>query len=105
MERLTTVRFSYYHCWYIFANSSFAVDVFGKRFQKELEELRKEVAKWQHTPDGKTPAAPGGTATEDIPAEKLGSAVTTTTEIAPKGEDSGEIRERHITMTTTMPAN
>lgn len=92
--------------WSVYNGATYYIDVFGKRFQKELEELKKEVAKWQNTPDGKAPAAPGGTATEDIPAEKLGSAIMTTAEIvyvAPKREDGGEIRERHTTTTTTAP--
>ena len=28
------------------------MDVFGKRFQKELEALRQDVARWQSSPDG-----------------------------------------------------
>jgi hypothetical protein len=37
-----------------------AVDVFGKRFQNELEQLKKEAAKWQNFPAPDTPIAPVG---------------------------------------------
>lgn len=85
-----------------------AVDVFGNRFQKELEQLKKDVAKWQNSPDGAmAPKQENGAATEDIPPANLNSSITTTTtgsesvHIAPKRDDGGEIRERHVTTTTT----
>lgn len=34
--------------WSIYNGSTFYIDVFGKRFQKELEAMKAEVAKWQH---------------------------------------------------------
>ncbi|KAI0169461.1 hypothetical protein GGR52DRAFT_580934 [Hypoxylon sp. FL1284] len=37
--------------WSVYNGSTFYIDVFGKRFQKELETLKAEVAKWQNTPD------------------------------------------------------
>lgn len=94
-------------------NSSL-VDVFGNRFQKELEAFKKDVAKWQNSPEGVTsPKLGEGVSTDDIPVNKLPPAVTTTTtgsesvHIAPKREDGGEVRERHITTssTTTAPVN
>ncbi|KAF2086173.1 hypothetical protein K490DRAFT_74710 [Saccharata proteae CBS 121410] len=36
--------------WSIYNGATFYIDVFGKRFQKELEALRKDVAKWQESP-------------------------------------------------------
>ena len=34
------------------------MDVFGKKFQNELEQMKKDVAKWQNSPDGGTVASP-----------------------------------------------
>lgn len=31
--------------------ATYYIDVFGKRFQKELEELKKDVARWQSSPE------------------------------------------------------
>lgn len=38
--------------WSVYNGSTYYIDVFGKRFQKELEDMRAEVAKWQNSPDG-----------------------------------------------------
>ncbi|KAI2463980.1 hypothetical protein F4781DRAFT_94382 [Annulohypoxylon bovei var. microspora] len=38
--------------WSVYNGSTYYIDVFGKRFQKELEEMKAEVAKWQNSPDG-----------------------------------------------------
>ncbi|EGO60756.1 hypothetical protein NEUTE1DRAFT_144114 [Neurospora tetrasperma FGSC 2508] len=38
--------------WSVYNGSTYYIDVFGKRFQKELEAMKAEVAKWQHSPDG-----------------------------------------------------
>jgi hypothetical protein len=37
--------------WSIYNGATYYIDVFGKRFQKELEQLKKDVAKWQSSPD------------------------------------------------------
>lgn len=37
--------------WSIYNGATYYIDVFGKRFQNELEQLRKDVAKWQSSPD------------------------------------------------------
>ncbi|PFH58174.1 hypothetical protein XA68_14078 [Ophiocordyceps unilateralis] len=37
--------------WSIYNGSTYYIDVFGKRFQKELEAMKAEVSKWQNTPD------------------------------------------------------
>ncbi|KAK1140529.1 hypothetical protein N8T08_010275 [Aspergillus melleus] len=52
--------------------ATYYIDVFGKRFQKELEELKKDVARWQSSPENN--------ATVAGPDEKA-----TTGEQAPKG--------------------
>ena len=38
--------------WSIHNGATYYIDVFGKRFQKELEQLKKDVARWQTSPDG-----------------------------------------------------
>lgn len=38
--------------WSIYNGATYYIDVFGTRFQKELEQMKKDVAKWQTTPDG-----------------------------------------------------
>ncbi|KAJ9142767.1 F-box protein [Pleurostoma richardsiae] len=37
--------------WSIYNGATFYIDVFGKRFQKELEALKAEVSKWQTSPE------------------------------------------------------
>jgi hypothetical protein len=32
--------------------ATYYIDIFGKRFQRELEELKKDVARWQSSPEG-----------------------------------------------------
>lgn len=38
--------------WSIHNGATYYIDVFGKRFQKELEQLKKDVARWQSSPEG-----------------------------------------------------
>lgn len=40
--------------WSIYNGAQYYIDVFGKRFQKELEQLKRDVARWQSSPDGFT---------------------------------------------------
>jgi hypothetical protein len=37
--------------WSIYNGSTYYIDVFGKRFQKELEAMKAEVIKWQTSPE------------------------------------------------------
>ncbi|RMZ85997.1 hypothetical protein DV737_g89, partial [Chaetothyriales sp. CBS 132003] len=46
--------------WSIWNGANYYMDVFGNRFQKELEQMKKEVAKWQHTPASGGAADDGG---------------------------------------------
>lgn len=42
--------------WSVYNGATYYIDIFGRRFEKELEQLKKDVAKWQGSPDGmKTP--------------------------------------------------
>lgn len=45
--------------WSIYNGAVYYIDVFGTRFQKELDQLKKDVAKWQMSPDigAKTPGS------------------------------------------------
>ncbi|KAJ5124790.1 Protein of unknown function DUF2841 [Penicillium bovifimosum] len=38
--------------WSIHNGATYYIDVFGKRFQKELEQLKTDVARWQSSPEG-----------------------------------------------------
>lgn len=38
--------------WSVYNGSTYYIDVFGKRFQKELEAMKAEVAKWHDSPGG-----------------------------------------------------
>lgn len=52
--------------WSVYNGSTFYIDVFGKRFQKELEQLKKDVARWQSSPESTTSP---GLAPSSAPAE------------------------------------
>ncbi|KAF2709500.1 hypothetical protein K504DRAFT_276038 [Pleomassaria siparia CBS 279.74] len=48
--------------WSVYNGATYYIDVFGNRFQKELEALKKDVAKWQSSPEGGFgPLTPGET--------------------------------------------
>ncbi|TVY58902.1 putative membrane protein [Lachnellula cervina] len=38
-------------CWSVYNGATFYIDVFGNRFQKEMEAMKREVQKWQNSPD------------------------------------------------------
>ncbi|KAK4993982.1 hypothetical protein LTR28_001061, partial [Elasticomyces elasticus] len=37
--------------WSVYNGATYYIDVFGKRMEKELEELRREVSRWQGSSD------------------------------------------------------
>lgn len=37
--------------WSVYNGAVYYIDIFGRRFQKELEQLKKDVAKWQASPE------------------------------------------------------
>jgi hypothetical protein len=56
--------------WSIYNGATYYIDHYGKKFQKELEALKKDVAKWQNSPGGSLgPLTPG-----DMPNEHNKSA-------------------------------
>lgn len=57
--------------WSVYNGATYYIDVFGTRFQKDLEALRAEVRQWQNTPEiaGHSPLMipnPGGPAPNDL---------------------------------------
>ena len=44
--------------WSIWNGANYYMDVFGKKFQIELEQMKKDVAKWQNSPNGGSIASP-----------------------------------------------
>lgn len=42
-------------CWSVYNGATYYIDVFGKRFQNELEAMKREVQKWQNSPDMTSP--------------------------------------------------
>ena len=57
----STIFLSSVFGWSVWNGACYYVDFFGKRFQKELEDLRAEVEKWQHSPSAKTQPNSGTT--------------------------------------------
>jgi hypothetical protein len=48
----STIFVSLVFGWSVWNGATYYIDIFGKRFQKELEDLRAEVEKWQNSPLG-----------------------------------------------------
>lgn len=83
--------------WSIYNGATYYIDVFGTKFQKELEALQRDVAKWQSSPEGGFPVTPGATPGENLGDRKIGSIDT----IPPlegttgaKSTSDGDLRER-----------
>lgn len=43
--------------WSVHNGATYYVDIFGKRFKKELDQLKKDVAQWQSSPESMTSPA------------------------------------------------
>lgn len=54
--------------WSVYNGATFYIDHYGKKFQKELEALKKDVAKWQSAADGQNlgPPTPGEKPNGDV---------------------------------------
>ncbi|OTA82403.1 hypothetical protein M434DRAFT_25008 [Hypoxylon sp. CO27-5] len=61
--------------WSVYNGSTYYIDVFGKRFQKELEAMKAEVAKWQNSPDALGSPSLAATPVADID-NKIGATDT-----------------------------
>lgn len=68
--------------------ATYYIDVFGQRFQRELEQLKKDVAKWQSTPDlmGKS----------GLSSPLLSPELDKAHDVEPKSEDAGAIKADQI---------
>lgn len=76
--------------WSVYNGATYYIDVFGNRFQKELEQLKKDVAKMQASPGGGfTPFTPYETG----PEKQLGYIPPLEGSTAVKATD-GDARER-----------
>lgn len=56
--------------WSIYNGATYYIDVFGMRFQKELEIMKAEVAKWQNSPEPTPLSPPLGPRSDDAPAQR-----------------------------------
>ena len=64
--------------WSIYNGATYYIDVFGKRFQSELEQLKKDVAKWQSNPE--LAPSPTSTPKAEVGLQLLNKMVTGTNE-------------------------
>lgn len=79
--------------WSVYNGATYYIDVFGNRFQKELEALKKDMAKWQASPEGGiTPFAPQEAGVDGV-EKQLGHIplLEGSSGVKPAG---GEVRER-----------
>ncbi|PHH68825.1 hypothetical protein CDD82_242 [Ophiocordyceps australis] len=56
--------------WSIYNGSTYYIDVFGKRFQNELEAMKTEVSKWQNNPDAMTQSPLASPQLDDPPSSQ-----------------------------------
>ncbi|KAF2141964.1 uncharacterized protein K452DRAFT_326548 [Aplosporella prunicola CBS 121167] len=76
--------------WSIYNGATYYIDVFGKRFQKELDALKRDVAKWQSSPDfPKTPMEEQPPKVEGAGEEANGSVKQENGEVPNKESDGG----------------
>lgn len=52
--------------WSIYNGSTYYIDVFGKRFQKELEAMKAEVSKWQSLAEADPPSPPMDAQSDEV---------------------------------------
>lgn len=52
--------------WSIYNGANYYMDVFGKKFQKELEQMKKDMARLQSSPGTMTPLPEPATDEKDI---------------------------------------
>lgn len=83
--------------WSCWNGASYYLDVFGKRFQKELEALKADVAKWQQSPEG--PKGKGTPLMTPLDPVSLGQAAQThgaftSTATTPAVEKGGDMFAR-----------
>ncbi|KAI1066584.1 hypothetical protein LB507_011177 [Fusarium sp. FIESC RH6] len=57
--------------WSIYNGATYYIDVFGVRFQKELEAMKAEVAQWQNSPEQMPLSPPFGARPDESSANQL----------------------------------
>ncbi|KAJ4013864.1 hypothetical protein NW752_005576 [Fusarium irregulare] len=57
--------------WSIYNGATYYIDVFGVRFQKELEAMKAEVAQWQNSPEQMPQSPPFGARPDESSANQL----------------------------------
>ena len=68
--------------WSVWNGATYYIDVFGTRFQKELEILKKDVAKWQVATTSGAPGSPPFSPSElDVKTPGLHAAAASMAEI------------------------
>ncbi|KAL5599016.1 hypothetical protein BROUX41_003666 [Berkeleyomyces rouxiae] len=100
----STLFLSLMFTWSVYNGATFYIDVFGTRFQKELEALKADVAKWQHAEDVERAAAVGHT--DDHHAHSEDDADTTASGAADKAHSAaagGHAPEQGPSSTTDVP--
>jgi len=82
----SSIFLSVVFAWSVYNGSTYYIDVFGNRFQKELEAMKAEVAKWQNSPNAMTSPlmTPLPAGTSDGDGKQLGSGVDTDTDGTPR---------------------
>lgn len=78
--------------WSVYNGATYYIDVFGKRFQKELESLKIEVGQWQNNPD--QPSSPHMILNQDDHISS--NQATTATEGSPARRSSGSNTETRL---------
>ncbi|KAF1958885.1 hypothetical protein CC80DRAFT_21677 [Byssothecium circinans] len=77
--------------WSTYNGANYYIEVFGKKFQKELEMLKKDMAKWQNSPDGAAVQTPNAEVLKEFPPLDEGKGAATGKQVDSAG---GEVRER-----------
>lgn len=72
--------------WSIWNGAVFYMDIFGKRFEKELNQMRREVAKWQNSPGAIMTSPPSG------PVDGEGHVTALTSDGAERDKGDGKRR-------------
>lgn len=76
--------------WSVYNGATYYIDIFGRRFEKELEQLRKDVAKWQGSPDGmKTPLLSPENETKELKMTEVASGAGHHRRSKSSGSESG----------------
>lgn len=91
--------------WSVYNGANYYLDVFGMRFQKELEAIKRDVAIWQTSPDitAKTPGSEGAPGTDSNGARfSLGDAAVQDQDASKRVGDDGPTN--HAASTGAQPS-